>query len=72
MLGKGVAATEVERLIQSTLSSLDRPVTRGEIAAAVGGDLGLPVGVHRGGGWGNDRDHAGVQVGELTVPGEYF
>ncbi len=72
MRGKGAKPDELEALIACVLRALDRPRTRTEVAERVAEDLGLRSAVHRGGGWGNERDHAAVEVAGLPVPGDYL
>ena len=67
-LGKGVPERVVEAAIEATLSVLDRPLTRPEIAERASQALGVQQQVVHGGGWGSRRKVASVPVGELTFP----
>jgi hypothetical protein len=66
--GKGVPDRVVEATIDATLSVLDRPLTRPEIAEHVCQALGVQTQAIHGGGWGSRRKVAAVPVGELTFP----
>jgi hypothetical protein len=67
-LGKGVPECVVEGAIEATLSVLDQPFTRPEIADRVSRALGVGKQDIHGGGWGSHRKVASVPVGELTYP----
>jgi Winged helix DNA-binding domain len=70
--GKGVPRPQIETLIGSVLAALDRPRTRAELAERVGADLGLRPAMYRGGGWGNERVQAALQIGGIAIPGDYL
>jgi Winged helix DNA-binding domain len=72
LVGKGLPQADLEPLVDAVLSALDRPITRSELCARVAATLDLKPARHRGGGWGNERDLAGVAVGELVLPGYYL
>ncbi len=59
---------DIDAAIEATLSVLDEPLTRAEIAEHVCRKLGVQVGSYQGGGWGNRRQLAAVPVGELNYP----
>src|SRR5215213_10156013 len=66
--GKGVPERTIEAAIDATLSTLDEPLTRPEIAERVCRTLGVRMGSFHGGGWGSRRQLAAVPVGDLTYP----
>jgi hypothetical protein len=66
--GKGVPDRAIDAAIDATLSVLDTPLTRPEIAERVSRALGVPIRSFEGGGWGNRRKLAAVPVGKLTYP----
>jgi DNA glycosylase AlkZ-like len=68
-LGKGVPKPVIEAAIEATLSVLDQPLTRPEIAARVSQALGVrKQDMHGGTGWGSRRRVDAVSVGHLTFP----
>lgn len=66
--GKGVPDRVVETAIEATLSALDQPLTRSEIAERVCQKLGVQMQAVQGGGWGSRRKLAAVPIGHLTFP----
>lgn len=66
--GKGVSDRDLDAAMDATLSALDRPLTRPEIAERVSRSLGASAQDVHGGGWGSRRKVAAVPVGELTYP----
>ena len=66
--GKGVPERVIEKAIDATLSVLDQPLTRPEIAEHVTRKLGVQMKTYEGGGWGNRRNLAAVPVGDLNYP----
>lgn len=67
-LGKGVPKNIVEAAIETTLSVLDQPLTRPEIALRVSRVLGVEKQAIHGGGWGSRRKVASVPVGDIIFP----
>lgn len=67
-LGKGVPERAIDAAIEATLSVLDEPLTRAEIAGRVCRKLGVQKHEYEGGGWGNSRRLAAVPVGDLVFP----
>jgi uncharacterized protein YcaQ len=67
-LGKGVSEREIDAAIEAALGALDEPLTRPEIAERASRALGVQVGTYYGGGWGSNRQLAGVPVGKFTYP----
>lgn len=67
-LRQGVPEKVVLAAIDATLSVLDQPLTRKEIAEKVSRKLGVQRGAVRGGGWGRQSDVAAVPVGKLIFP----
>lgn len=72
MRGRGFSTEQLEAFNVATLRALDRPRTRSELIERVGQELDLPAAVHRGGGWGNERELAGLTMNGLTIPGYYL
>lgn len=70
--GKGVSDRVLENLIDSTLSVMDQPLTRQEIAERVSQLLRVRVRTFRGGGWGNRAKIPAVAAGGLTFPVVYL
>jgi hypothetical protein len=66
--GKGVPDRDIDAAIEATLSVLDEPLTRAEIAERVCKKLGVRVQSYEGGGWGNRRKLAAIPVGKLNYP----
>jgi hypothetical protein len=66
--GKGVPDRDIDAAIEATLSVLDEPLTRSEIADRVCRTLGVGLQSYQGGGWGNRRNLAAVPVGKLNYP----
>jgi len=66
----GVPRASVERLIEAASVAMDRPRTRGEIAARIRDALGLPIEKAGSRGWGGRADAAGFRLGRtvITVP----
>ncbi len=58
------------RLMEAACAAMDRPRTRGEIAARVRDALGVPIEKRGSRGWGSPSDASGFRVGRLvfTVP----
>jgi hypothetical protein len=68
ILNRGVSERNLDRVLGATLTMLDRPVTRTQLAERVSRSLGLRLRWARGGGWGSQRKVACVQVGSVTCP----
>lgn len=67
-LRQGVPEKVVYAAIDATLSALDQPLTRKEIAERVSRKLGVQKEAVRGGGWGRQSEIAAVPVGKLVFP----
>jgi hypothetical protein len=67
-LRQGVPQKVVDTAIDATLSVLDQPLTRSEIAEQVSRKLGMQKRAARGGGWGSRSEVAAVPVGKLVFP----
>ncbi len=65
---KGVSDRDIDAAIDATLSVLDQPLTRMEIAERASQALGVQLQSIQGGGWGNRRAVASVPVGHLVFP----
>ena len=72
VLNRGVPASVLNRLVEATLSALDEPRSRTEIAERVGRALGLTLSQKPGGGWGSRRLVPCVQLGKLYFPAYYL
>jgi hypothetical protein len=66
--GKGVPERVIDAAIDTTIETLDQPLTRPEIAERVCRALGVQTQAIHGGGWGRRSKLAAVPVGELTYP----
>lgn len=67
--GKGVSDQVIEAVIEATLSVLNEPLTRPELAERVSEVLGVQrQDMHGGTGWGSRRKVDAVPVGHLTFP----
>ncbi len=71
-LRKGVPEKTVHAAIDATLSVLDQPLTRNEIAERVSRKMGVQKRDVRGGGWGSRKQIAAVPVGPLNYPVVYL
>jgi hypothetical protein len=72
VLGKGVSARALERLIAAVLDALDRPLTRREMAERVSRALRVRPSTHRGGGWGSRAEIPAIPFAGLTFPMVYL
>lgn len=71
--GKGVPERVLDAAIDATLGVLEKPLTRPEIAERVCQVLGVQKRLIKGGtGWGNQKELAGVPIGDLTYPVVYL
>jgi hypothetical protein len=71
-LKKGVSERTIDKVVNATLSVLDEPLTRPEIAERVSRALGVQKRDVHGGGWGSNRKLAAVPVGHLNYPIVYL
>jgi hypothetical protein len=72
MRRQGISEGRLASLLDAVLASLDRPVSREEIARRVSRRLGLPMRWGPGGGWGSERKVPGVKLGSLVCPAGYL
>lgn len=69
---QGIPAKTLDAAIEAVIRVLDEPLTRPEIAERTSQILGLKKREVHGGGWGNKKKVAAVQVGHLTYPVVYL
>ncbi|MBV6395402.1 MAG: hypothetical protein HFACDABA_00978 [Anaerolineales bacterium] len=67
-LRQGVPEKTIRAALDATLSVLDQPLTRKEIAEQVSQKLRIKKRAVRGGGWGRKSEVVAVPVGKLTFP----
>lgn len=73
VLGKGVPAERLEKLVGAVLSALDEPTTQSALATKVAKSTGSRVRYQAGGvGWGNREKVPWVDFGELALPMNYL
>ncbi len=69
---RGIPVKTIDAAIDAVIRVLDEPLTRPEIAERTSQILGLKKREVQGGGWGNKKKVAAVQVGHLTYPVVYL
>jgi Winged helix DNA-binding domain len=71
-LRHGISEKILDRILSATLSSLDEPITRTELAKRVSRKLRLPLRWETDGGWGSDRKVPCLSLGERYLPAGYL
>jgi hypothetical protein len=73
VLGRGVPAEKLEKLVDAVLQALDEPITQTALAAEVSKSMGYSVRYKTGGvGWGNKKKVPWVDFGPLALPANYL
>lgn len=73
VLGRGVPAQKLEKLVNNVLGALEEPITQTVLASKVAKSAGYKVRYKTGGvGWGNSKKVPWVDFGELALPANYL
>ena len=73
VLGRGVPAPKLEKLVEAVLAALDEPVTTSALAAKLSNATGFKIKQKVGGvGWGNRKKVPWVDFGALALPAHYL
>ena len=72
VLRHGLSPAGLTRLLDAITAGLETPATQSELAQRVSENLGSPVELRRGGGWGSRREVPWVRWEGLAVPANYL